>query len=375
MRFFYKFAIIIFCLLCISSTIVLHQNNAYQESGEFCANISENSFPLEKYEQKSKTEFHFGGLTLNQIENLPLPNEVILGGQVVGIGIRQEGVIVVGTTEIITQEGSISPIKEGEVQKGDILLKVNDRPIKYTRDIEKEMERDKKIATLHLSRDGKEFSVKVKPAKDALSGKRKLGLFVKESVEGIGTLTYIREDNNRFGALGHGIVDVETGKTMEISKGDLYRLAVSNITKGTIGKAGCLNGAFVDKNQSIGEIDKGNSYGLYGKVESPQGRKIQVGDRTTVKCGKAQIVSNLSGEVEYYEIEIVKTSFQPKTEEKGMVIKITDEKLIALTGGIVQGMSGSPIIQDGKLIGAVTHVFINDPLRGYGLYIDFMLNN
>ena len=375
MRFFYKFAIIIFCLLCISSTIVLHQNNAYQESGEFCVNISENSFPLEKHEQKSKTEFHFGGLTLNQIENLSLPNEVILGGQVVGIGIRQEGVIVVGTTEIITQEGSISPIKEGEVQKGDILLKVNDRPIKYTRDIEKEMERDKRIATLHLSRDGKEFSVKVKPAKDALSGKRKLGLFVKESVEGIGTLTYIREDNNRFGALGHGIVDVETGKAMEISKGTLYRLAVSNIIKGTIGKAGCLNGAFVDKNQSIGEIDKGNSYGLYGNVKSPQGRKIQVGDRTTVKCGKAQIVSNLSGEVEYYEIEIVKTSFQPKTEEKGMVIKITDDKLIALTGGIVQGMSGSPIIQDGKLVGAVTHVFINDPLRGYGLYIDFMLNN
>ena len=375
MRFFFRLIIVFFCLLCLFSTSALYQNRAYQESGVFCIDQKGSLFPLRREEIGNYTSFKLGKITLNVIENQTLPNEVYLGGQVVGIGIREEGVIVVGTREVITQKGVVKPIKDGLLKSGDILLKINDRPIKYTRDIEKEMSKEGKKAVLHLTRDDCPFSIEVTPAKDVLSGKNKLGLFVKECVEGIGTLTYIRKDNGRFGALGHGITDAETGKPMRINNGDLYDLSVNEVTKGRVGKAGCLNGIFIDKKISRGKIDCGNSYGIYGFADSMRGKTVAVGDRTTVKCGKAQLVSNLSGKEELYDIEIVKASFQPMVEEKGMVIKITDTRLIEKTGGIVQGMSGSPILQNGKLVGAVTHVFINDPLRGYGLYIDFMLGN
>ena len=236
---------------------------------------------------------------------------------------------------------------------------------------------------------GKEVKIKVKhgqivqeknikPDFDVISKTYKLGLWVKDAGSGIGTLTFV-EDNGYFGSLGHPVVDSKTGEILKVNSGSVYTCKILSIEKGISGKAGELRGIIENQNK-IGDIITNNKFGVYGKMDSGQyggsGEKlIQVASADEVKPGKAKIICTLdSGIPKEYEIEIVKAVSQNKVQDKGMVIHVTDKNLLELTGGIVQGMSGSPIIQNGKLVGAVTHVFVNDPTRGYGIYAEWMLD-
>ncbi len=383
MRFFYKLIIFLFCVLCVTSAVSLNTVNAFQSSDVFMITEDRTDkafFPITSdYENGVTTYRLLNILPLNSVRTENFDGKVYLGGRPLGVSLLGRGVVVVGTTSVITENGERKPMAESGIAPGDVLLKIDETDINSRADIPKALKAEDKVTVrLTVMRNDKEMTLIAKPEKDVLSGERKLGLYVKDGVDGIGTLTYVRVDNGRFGALGHTINDSDTGKPTQVLDGKVYELSVTDITKGRAGRAGSLNGIFIDMQNPLGEIDRINSYGLYGKAEKElkTGAEIKVMPRTEVKIGKAQIVTTIDGnEPDYYDIEIVKASSQPQQAEKGMVIKVTDERLLKATGGIVQGMSGSPIVQNNKLAGAVTHVFINDPTRGYGLYIDFMLAN
>ncbi len=205
-----------------------------------------------------------------------------------------------------------------------------------------------------------------------MTGRKKIGLWLRDGISGIGTLTYVDPSNMRYGALGHPI-----DESTEYIGGAIYGANIYGYIKGEKGKAGELSGSY-DPSDVIGSIDKNNKFGIFGKYRGDIASKemIPLGSKSTVKPGKAHIYTTIDGCCsKRYEIEIIKCNVQNKADSKGMVIRITDKELLERTNGILQGMSGSPIIQNGKLIGAVTHVFINDPTKGFGMYIDFMLPN
>ena len=203
-------------------------------------------------------------------------------------------------------------------------------------------------------------------------------VWVKEDAVGIGTLTFINATTKRFGSLGHSINDSETNECIKVSGGNIYKGRILGVKKGRSGEAGELKGTF-SREDVVGSVDKNCEFGVYGFVNDVETftaskTSIDVGGRLSAKPGKAKILSCLNGQdIEEFDIEIIKTNFQSSCNEKSMVLRVVDEDLISKTGGIVQGMSGSPIIQDGKLIGAVTHVFVNDATKGFGIYIDWML--
>ena len=209
-------------------------------------------------------------------------------------------------------------------------------------------------------------------------GDYKLGAWVRDDTQGIGTVTYV-DMNGRFGALGHGISDSDTGELVETGQGSLYTTQIMGIEKGSVGSPGLLSGVIYYGPQSkMGDIEKNTSEGIFGTVneafmEKIQGDPVEVARRQDVKQGTAYIRSSISGETRDYAIEIQKVDFNASHKNKSMVIKVTDPALLELTGGIVQGMSGSPILQDGKLVGAVTHVFVQDAARGYGILAEDMI--
>ena len=232
--------------------------------------------------------------------------------------------------------------------------------------------------SLKVRRNGEICDMSISPALDSITNTYKLGLWVKEDAVGIGTLSFVNATTKRFGSLGHSINDSETNEIIDVSGGNIYESKILGIKKGKSGKAGELMGTF-SREHVIGSVDKNCEFGVYGFVDdvstfTVNKTSIDIGGRLSAKPGKAQILSSLDGdEIKAYDIEIIKTNFQQSCNEKSMVIRVTDKELIEKTGGIVQGMSGSPIIQNGKLIGAVTHVFINDATKGFGIYIDWML--
>jgi stage IV sporulation protein B len=204
----------------------------------------------------------------------------------------------------------------------------------------------------------------------------KLGLYLRDSAAGLGTVTCVDPETNEFFALGHGINDFDTGKILTLKSGRLVTCIISGVQKGEKGRAGELKGTFGVNARQLGIIKGNTRFGLYGTVYKgfEQGEAILVGSKETVHVGKAEMYSDFEGTMKKYSIEIQHVNNQTQPEEKSMVIKITDQHLIDTTGGIVQGLSGSPIVQDGKLIGAVTHVMLSDATRGYGIFIENMLS-
>ena len=297
-------------------------------------------------------------------------DKVYLGGMPAGFSLYTKGAKVVGICDVITENGLKSPAKDSEIKVGDIILSIGEYEINSALDIEKAL-KNSINNSMSISRDGNIIWEKIKPAKD-LSGNFRLGIFVKDKIDGIGTITFIK--GNRFASLGHPITD-ETGNVLNISGGDLFECTITGCVKGERGKAGELRGVFASRNK-IASIDKNLSCGVYGTLDINNFDKsnlteIEVG---TATVGDAYIYSTILGESpEKYNISIIKTDFNNKT--KNFVIKINDDRLLNKTSGIVQGMSGSPIVQNGKLVGAVTHVFINDPARGFGISIENMINN
>lgn len=305
--------------------------------------------------------------------------EVYLGGTPIGISISTSGAIVINEKMVETEQGYKQTEKSETFKEGDLLTAVNGVSISSLEQLSDVVEEsESENFNITYVRKNKEYSATIKGEIDKNTGKYKLGLWVRDDVSGIGTLTYVNKQTNAFAALGHAITDNEND--VEVSSGKVYNCKLLGIDKGEKNNPGQLRCMFLQTDEEKGKINKNTKYGVYGKIDNLDGLidpnlTMKLGGRLSVKPGKAYIVSNVSGLKEEYEIEIIKANYQAKANDKSLVFRVKDKRLLELTGGIVQGMSGSPIIQDGKLVGAVTHVFMSDPTKGYGVYSDWMVAN
>lgn len=309
--------------------------------------------------------------------------DVYAGGDIVGFSLNGDGVVVVLTGDVETENGVVDTLKNSDIKKGDIIKKINGEDVNSVADIcriaNKEENKNKEL-DVFLLRNSKEINTKIKSALDKNSKIYKLGLWVKDDASGIGTLTFIKKIDGRFGALGHAICDNDTKTVFNINSGEMYKCTIIGLNKGSKGRAGELKGLFMQGKNNIGKVDKNCDFGVYGNVNFESDildnkTAFKAGGRFYAKPGKAYIRTAIDGKnIKEYEVEIVKTNYQSTSNEKSMVIKVTDKELLSKTGGIIQGMSGSPIIQDNRIIGAITHVFINDPTKGFGIYLDWMIN-
>ncbi|MDE7265290.1 MAG: PDZ domain-containing protein, partial [Clostridia bacterium] len=292
-----------------------------------------------------------------------------LGGFPAGFTLNTTTVEVIGICEVMTSDGMRSPARESGIKTGDVIDKINGREVNCTKDVNDILAEEYKKFEVTILRGGETLTVEVNPALDLTTKSKRLGVLVKDSINGIGTVTYIDKANNKFASLGHPVADLN-GSIIEINGGTVYGCFIYDVKKGVKGTPGELRGAF-EGSTVLGKATVNCACGIYGdlseKFDVSKLIKVEKGSIDSVKMGKACIYSTLEGsEVQKYDISIVKVDKNNK-DNRNFVIKIDDEKLINKSGGIVQGMSGSPIVQNGKIIGAVTHVFINDPTRGYGI--------
>lgn len=308
--------------------------------------------------------------------------EVIPCGFPVGIYLETDGVMVVGSGTVIGRDGIAYEPALNIIKTGDYIVGINGINVSSKSQLLYLVNKyGKEELTITLRRDDREMDVKVTPVKTE-DNEYKIGVWVRDDTQGIGTLTYVT-DENKFGALGHGISDIDTGELLACNNnGLLYGAKIWGIRKGIAGTPGGLCGSInYDENNILGKIQKNTTIGIYGEIDSNRIMSeynleyMEVAYKQDVKIGKAYVRSMVSGEIEDYEIEIEGVDVNSKSENKQLIIRITDERLLDITNGIVQGMSGSPIIQDGKIIGAVTHVFVKDPTMGYGIFIEEMLKN
>ena len=299
------------------------------------------------------------------------------GGTPFGIKLFTEGVMVVDIGNVDTAEGTACPAKTAGIQKGDILLTVDGEPISSNEQIAGIIEHSGGEALpVSLRRNDSNIKTMLVPLKSSADGKYKSGIWVRDSSAGIGTVTYYDPDTGNFAGLGHGICDVDTGEIMPLQSGEVCNVVINSLVKGRAGTPGELRGAFAS-NVPCGFLHLNNEAGIFGTLlEKPnQLDSIPIKLKQEVTAGPATILCTLDdGGIQEYSIQIDKVDLNPKQVTKNMLITVTDEKLLEKTGGIIQGMSGSPILQDGRLVGAVTHVFVNNPTKGYGIFAENMLN-
>lgn len=302
---------------------------------------------------------------------------VYIGGTPIGIVAKGDALVVTEFVSVISAKGAFSPALQAGVQKGDLITKANGEKIENIFRLNEIIINSEGSVSLEIFRNNQKILINVTPIMDLTQNSKKIGMQVKGDLSGIGTLTYITL-NNKFGALGHQIMD-EYNYSEIYQTGNIFNCQIDGFIKGEKGKAGELKGKIVYSMPSIGNINKNCLTGLFGIANENQkeGRFLyKIGKREEIKPGYAQIYTSIDqNKPKFYDIEIVKTQKQDSIQDKGMVIRVTDKELLSTTGGILQGMSGSPIIQNDKIIGAVTHVFISDPTMGYGVYIDWMINN
>lgn len=295
-----------------------------------------------------------------------------------GVKILTDGVIVVGLNDITTADGTVNPGKQANIQTGDIIYKINGVEVSSNDDVAKAISSSKgETVSVELQRDGKNLTLPLTPALSSIDNTYKAGLWVRDSSAGIGTVSFYDPQTGAFGGLGHAISDVDTGEVLPVLKGDVVNVKIHDIVKGTVGTPGELRGSFVS-NESCGTITVNNDSGVFGTMyEAPYyDRLVPMGLKQEIQTGKATILTTINGSTpKEYEIKIEKFNLFENSPTKNMVIRITDPELLELCGGIVQGMSGSPILQNGKLVGAVTHVFVNDPTRGYAIFAENMYQN
>lgn len=301
-------------------------------------------------------------------------------GKPIGIYLKSDGVMVIGTGRITGADGMEVEPAYGVLKTGDYIEAFNGKPMSSKEDLIRAVnESGGEDCVVTLRREGEPVDVSLKPVESS-DGHYRLGAWVRDDTQGIGTVTYV-DMNGNFGALGHGISDSDTGELVETSQGALYSTEIMGIEKGSMGKPGLLSGVIYYGPQShMGDIAENTNEGIFGTVNQQYkkqltGEPMEIACRQDVKPGTACIRSDVSGQLEDYKIEIQKVDYNASHKNKSMVIKVTDQRLLDLTGGIVQGMSGSPIIQNGKLAGAVTHVFVQDASRGYGILIENMLEH
>ena len=343
-------------------------------------NVNKNS-QLTETELKVKL---FNLFTIKKIKvQLLTDTSVFVGGDTVGFNLFSDGVICVGSNAVTTSDGVKQPILDSEIHEGDALLEIEDIHIDSIEDIDRIVNLEElkgKELNLKIKRNGEEISTKITPVFDLLTKKYKLGLWVRNNASGVGTLTYIKQNDYRFGAVGHPIVDTSLGNNFVVNSGNIYKCKLLGIKKGEKNSPGEIRSSINLSDDAIGLADTNCKFGVYGNILNKSvisaERTASIGGRLSVKLGDAKIYCNVNGKgVKAYDIKIIKANKQNQADDKSMTIKVTDKELIEQTGGIIQGMSGSPIVQNGKIVGAVTHVLLNDPTRGYAVYMDWMINN
>ena len=325
--------------------------------------------------QKVRTEYEEEQVSAGNISN----TTVILGGMPVGIYMKTDGVLVLGTDGIECMDGLEYEPAKNLIKEGDYITGINGTDVETKNELVIQVAKmDSPEAILQIRREGEEIQVKMNAVKVSEQS-YKLGVWVKDSIQGLGTITYLKEDGT-FGALGHGIYDTDSSELLEMRDGRLYQTDILGIKKGIKGTPGGIEGVIIyNQRNYLGLVEENTDIGIYGEVENVDDivedkTVVPVAKKKQIELGKATIYCTIEDCVEAYEVEIEQIDYFPREENKSMVIKITDEKLLEKTGGIVQGMSGSPVIQNGRIVGAVTHVLVNDPTRGYGIFIENMLD-
>ncbi|MEG6615917.1 SpoIVB peptidase [Peptococcaceae bacterium 1198_IL3148] len=330
----------------------------------------------------------FGIIPLRQVTIDVVPQtKVVPGGHSVGVMVHSRGVMVVGMSTVENAEGKqFNPAQNAGIKVGDVLLKINGNAVKtesQVRSIINQASKSKKVLIFELERHGRTYTTEVNPVYNHNTKQYMVGLFIRDSAAGVGTLTFYDPKTKSYGALGHIITDIDTGKKVDMSNGRIIGAYIQGIHPGQKGQPGEKVGIIETNNSMSGTINSNTPYGIFGQLSQPIKNPffndpIAIALTNQIEEGPAEIFTVLEGnKIERFKIEIEKVARQSHPEGKGMIIKITDPKLLKTTGGIIQGMSGSPIIQykndQPLLVGAVTHVFINDPTRGYGVLAEWML--
>ena len=321
----------------------------------------------------------FGIIPFKDVKVVPTDGTtVMVSGSTVGIYMETEGVLVIDTGEILSEDGETKEPARNIVKAGDYIVAFNRQKVTSKKELMQRLKNlDGENVTLDIVRNGDIIPVSISPVKDT-QGEYKLGIWVRDDTQGIGTLTFV-DHTGRYGALGHGISDVDTGELLDIKGGALYRAQILGIQKGSKGSPGELSGLIrYDSGNVIGTISSNSENGIFGQydyrtVDALSLREVEVGYKQEMEIGPASILCSVGNGVQEYEAEITKIDMNHEDSNKSFVIHITDEELLSLTGGIVQGMSGSPILQNGKFVGAVTHVFVQDSTSGYGIFAETML--
>ena len=355
-------------------TDVHKQNTIYERIPEILPQISE-IIGEEKLEVSLFDKIRLKTINVNVIEDV----DVIPVGEIVGIKLYTNGVMVVGMASIEGEDGNIyKPYQDTGIQEGDCITYVNGTEIASTEDLTEEINKslgnEIELTFNHKeeTRTGKIKSVKNK------DGKYKLGLWVRDSAAGVGTVTFYNEDTKCFSALGHAITDIDTGEVLTTSSGEIDTARILSIVKGQKDEPGRVEGA-INSKTLIGSIYNNTKFGIFGVIKNTENiqldfnKKMKVASRNEIKLGEATCLSSIDGEIKEYKLEITKIYQNNNYDNKSMLINITDENLLEKTGGIIQGMSGTPIIQNGKFVGAITHVLVNNPTVGYAVFGDLML--
>jgi len=349
-----------------------------KESIEASSNLKED---ISSNTGKTDLNLKLGNISVKEITVNVIPNKVVIpGGETIGLKLYTNGVLVVGMSEIegIDNE-KYKPYENSGIEEGDMIVKIDNKAITCTADlIEKVNNSFGHNLEISYIREGNIYNTNIIPTQTD-SNEYKLGLWVRDAAAGIGTVTFYEPETGMFAALGHGILDVDTEKIINISSGEVVTSNIISITKGQKGKPGEIRGS-IENGKTIGTVYNNTEFGIFGKLNNTSmnminnAKELQILPRTEVETGKAKIICTIeNNKQEEYDIEIEKIYKNNNEDNKSMIIKVTDERLIEKTGGIIQGMSGSPIIQNGKFVGAVTHVMVNDPTVGYGVFADMMI--
>ena len=295
-----------------------------------------------------------------------------------GVKLYTKGAVVVGTSSVAHAQGVAAPCNEAGIKKGDVIIAAGGKEIAGNDELEEiiQLSGGEEIE-LKVLRENSEFTTHMRPLKSVQDGKYRVGIWVRDSSAGIGTLTFFSKQTKVFAGLGHGICDVDTAELLPLSRGEIVGAQITNVVRGSSGVPGELKGCFKSL-EPIGEICVNSETGLYGSLSAPLPieNEVKVTMKQNVKKGPAQILTTLEGETpELYSVNIDSINYDVTIPTKNMKITVTDQRLLAKTGGIVQGMSGSPILQNGNLVGAVTHVLVNNPARGFAIFAETMLTN
>ena len=395
LKCFFVFFVLNFLLyFSIPSQIILPEHSQLSIKalpiGSFCQLTEECSTTIEKADNSVRINSQnageyeysyrlFNTIPIKQVNVSVVPKRyVIPSGETIGVKIYTKGLLVIDVSAVYAKDMTEHfPARDAGIAVGDRIMSVDGIELKTNEEFAQYINSVKTKVKLKIARDDTEFETEITPVMSNDNDIYKVGLWVRDSTAGIGTLTCYDLQTGEYAALGHAICDSDTGEIMTVSNGGLINCKVVSIQKAQSGKPGELTGAF--SKESVGSISENNEFGIYGTLNEEyidmSKKPIEAATRFQVKEGEAQILCDVDGNgVKSYSVDIVKISKSDVIDNKGIVIKVTDNELLEKTGGIVQGMSGSPIIQNGRIVGAVTHVFVNDPTRGYGIFIENMLS-